>query len=84
MRLILVLLLLPFIQIFGWFATPFVWLFGHSMFFVEGLRMHLGSWAEFAYIAAIITLVVYCGKSSKFFWFGLLPFLIVSALIGRW
>jgi hypothetical protein len=84
MQLVFILLILPFIYLLSLAAGPVVWIGGRAMMFAEAMREHFGVFGEYVFFLAIVVLVVYCFKSVKYLFFGLLPLLVVAALIGRW
>lgn len=83
MWLLAVVALLPFIYLFSWVAAPFLFVFGRNMHFAEKLYGYSG-YAAWAFYMVIIMLVVMSGHSKRFFWFGLLPVLLIGAWLGGW
>jgi hypothetical protein len=84
MPLILVLILLPFIYILSLAGVPVLQVFGRTIFFLESTRNHLGPVVEGIFIVLGVMLIAACFTNKKVFWFGLLPVLLITSIIGRW
>lgn len=83
MHLLLVLALLPFIWLAAWVLSPILIVLQSIVVLAERLRLYGGLLAEGGYFATLVVLVVLCGKTSRFFWFGVLPVIVASVALTR-
>lgn len=83
MQLLLVLALLPFIYILAWAASPALVALHSIVVVAERLRTNAGPLAEAGFFVALAMLTTLCGKSWRFFWFGLLPVIVGCIVVVR-
>lgn len=83
MQLLLVLALLPFVYILAWVTSPLLVALHSIVTVAERLRVHVGPIPEATLFVVLAMLVALCGKSSRFFWLGLLPVLLGIVALAR-
>jgi hypothetical protein len=83
MRLLFVLAVLPFVYLLAWAASPFLYAAYSVIVVAEKVHNRFGPLAEFMFFDVFVVLVVFCGCSSRFFWFGLLPLTLVCCVIAH-
>lgn len=83
MHLLLVLAVLPVVYVFAWLVSPLLVALYSVVTVAERLRTDVGPLAEAGFFVALAMLTTACGKSSRFFWFALLPVIVVTVFIAR-
>lgn len=83
MRLLFVLALLPVITIVAWIAAPLLIALHAVVTVAERIRASFGAFGELAFFEIFVVLVTLSWKSSRFFWFGLLPVTITTVVLAR-
>jgi hypothetical protein len=83
MQLIFILALLPFIYVLAWLASPLLYAAYSVVVVAEKVHNQFGPLAEFAFFDIFIVLGIFCGWSTRFFWFGLLPLVVACCVIAR-
>lgn len=83
MQLLLVLAVLPVIYAALCIAWPFIFILYSIISVAEVLRSEYGVVGEYGLFASFTVLIIYSAKSSRYFWFGLLPLTGLVCLIAR-
>lgn len=83
MQFLLVLLLLPAIYLAAWLISPLLIALYSVVKVAEQIRGNFGGMGAGIFQVGLIMLVALAVQSSRWFWLGLLPVMVVICLVAR-
>lgn len=83
MHFLLVMMLLPVIYVLAWLVSPVLIALYSVLKVAEEIRANFGGVAAGTFQVGLITIVALAVQSKRWFWFGLLPVLVITCLVDR-